>query len=329
MNADFNFQRPFLMQHSLKKRERFQNVILPLLRCILCSDGRFISRDEEIECRGCGHKYRIFNHIPLMTLEPEIALRYSDDMVVESCYSDHWTNIFKKGVPHPVLDLGSGNNPDYYPNLVKFEISPFPNIDVVGFGEHLPFKSDIFEIVFSGAVLEHAKNPFQMIENIKRVLRPGGEVYLETAFLQPVHSFPDHFFNMTKNGLEYMCSGFEKIASGVHPHQAPSYALSWILKSWASKQPDEFRAAFLKTTVGQIIDEFDDNIIDYREYDKNRFSNRWMEHFSGEDMEELASGVYYHGRKPLGLDEKNFSRIARTVKRIIKWLKITCNKAVL
>jgi len=309
------------MQNNPKKRERFQSFILPLLRCILCSDSRFISRDEEIECRGCGHKYRVFNHIPLMTLEPEIALDYSDDMVVESCYSDHWTNIFQKGGPHPVLDLGAGNNPDYYPNLVKVEIFPFPNVDVVGFGEHLPFKSDIFEIVFSGAVLEHVKNPFQVIENIKRVLKAGGEIYVETAFLQPVHSFPDHFFNMTENGLKYLCADFEKIESGVHPHQAPAYALSWILKSWASKQPDETRNAFLETTVGQIIEEFDDNITDYRDYKKNRFSNRWMESFSEDDMAELACGVYYHGRKPLELNGNIYSRMQKTAKSIVNRVK--------
>lgn len=287
------------MQNSLKKKERFEKVILPLLKCVLCSSEKLIYLDGEIVCKGCEHKYRVLNHIPIMTLEPDIDLDYSDDVVVKSCYSDHWTGIFQKGFPHPVLDLGSGNNPDYYPNLVKVEIFPFPNIDVVGYGENLPFKSETFEIVFSGAVLEHVRNPLQVIENIERILRPGGEIYIETAFLQPVHSFPDHYFNMTLNGLEYLCGDFEKIASGVHPHQAPSYALSWILKSWAAKMPHEARESFMQTTVRQIIDEFDDNITNYREYEKNKFSKRWMESFSEQDMTELACGVYYHGRKPL------------------------------
>ena len=181
---------------------------MPLLKCVLCSSEKFILLDNEIKCRECGHEYMVLNHIPIMILEPEIALDYSDDVVVDSCYSDHWTNIFQKGFPHPVLDLGSGNNPDYYPNLIKVEIFPFPNIDVVGYGENLLFKSEIFEIVFSGAVLEHVRNPLEVIENIKRVLRPGGEIYIETAFLQPVHSFPDHFFNVTVSGLEYLCTDF-------------------------------------------------------------------------------------------------------------------------
>jgi len=126
---------------------------------------------------------------------------------------------------------------------------------------------------------------------------------------------------MTENGLKYLCADFEKIESGVHPHQAPAYALSWILKSWASKQPDETRNAFLETTVGQIIEEFDDNITDYRDYKKNRFSNRWMESFSEDDMAELACGVYYHGRKPLELNGNIYSRMQKTAKSIVNRVK--------
>jgi hypothetical protein len=113
-------------------------------------------------------------------------------------------------------------------------------------------------------------------------------VYIETAFLQPVHAFPDHYFNMTLRGLERLCGSFQRLDSGVRPHQAPSFMLAWVLRVWAMKLGEVERADFLNATIGDVL----------REYERDVFSQRWMTGFGRKDQEQLAAGVYFHGYKP-------------------------------
>lgn len=274
-----------------EKKKRFEDYIFPMLKCIGCEDTQLSHDDKKITCRKCGSEYKVYHYIPIMVpgTDTEKVFNYSNDVVAKTCYSDELIDLILKYGHGPVLDLGSGYNANIFPDLgtVKLDIFPLQNVDVVAYGERLPFRHETFEAVISMSAFEHVQNPFLLINNINKVLVPGGEVFIETAFLQPVHAFPDHYFNMTKQGLEYLCADFEKIMSGVQPHQFPSFALKWILKSWANKLDGTAKEDFLNITVRDILDE----------YTKDSFSKRWMEDFSTVDMEELACGVYFHGRK--------------------------------
>lgn len=274
-----------------EKKKRFENYIFPILKCIACESRQLDLGDGKITCGECGKEYTVNNHIPIMVLDPDMEkiCSYSNDVVAKTSYSDELTELIMKYERGPVLDLGSGYNSNVFPDLgtVKLDIFPFPNVDVVGYGENLPFKPGTFEAIISMSAFEHVQNPFLLVHSIKQTLAPGGELYTETAFLQPVHAYPNHYFNMTKQGLEYLCSDFEKIQSGVHFHQLPSFTLNWILKSWSKKLNGKNKEDFLNLTVREILEE----------YRYNLFSKRWMGDFSTEDMEELACGIYFHGRK--------------------------------
>jgi SAM-dependent methyltransferase len=53
-------------------------------------------------------------------------------------------------------------------------------------GQALPFRDDAFDTVFSHAVIEHVANPLVYLREIRRVLKPGGWVFLQTApYLAP------------------------------------------------------------------------------------------------------------------------------------------------
>jgi SAM-dependent methyltransferase len=53
-------------------------------------------------------------------------------------------------------------------------------------GQALPFRTDAFDSVFSHAVIEHVADPLAYLREIRRVLKPGGLVFLQTApYLAP------------------------------------------------------------------------------------------------------------------------------------------------
>lgn len=125
------------------------------------------------------------------------------------------------------LDLGSGIKSDaqLFPNAVNLDAVHFANVDIVNSCEKLPFKDEVFDLVISQAVFEHLPSPFGMAKEIFRVLKPGGTVLIDTAFMQPLHGDPDHYFNMTSEGLRLVLEDFEIVELGVQPHQNPSYGL--------------------------------------------------------------------------------------------------------
>jgi ubiquinone/menaquinone biosynthesis C-methylase UbiE len=125
-----------------------------------------------------------------------------------------------------VLDCGSGdrNHPD--PRVINFEYSRFRSPDAFGDGHCLPFKDNSFDLILSQAVIEHLHDPFVAVSELFRVLKPGGRVYCESAFMQPLHAVPYHFFNTTVWGIERLFKDFEAIEVGFEG--CLSQSLEWF-----------------------------------------------------------------------------------------------------
>ena len=53
-------------------------------------------------------------------------------------------------------------------------------------GTALPFRDASFDLIISHAVIEHVRNPSAYLREVRRVLSPGGRMFLETApYLSP------------------------------------------------------------------------------------------------------------------------------------------------
>lgn len=74
---------------------------------------------------------------------------------------------------------------------------------VIGDGLGLPFKSNSIDVVFSNCVLEHMKDPFVALNELQRVLKRQGKIYLQVAFMEPFHG---SYFHITHWGLEELAS---------------------------------------------------------------------------------------------------------------------------
>jgi SAM-dependent methyltransferase len=95
-----------------------------------------------------------------------------------------------------------------------FDIYATPVVQFVADAHSIPVADSSFDGVVIQAVLEHVVDPSAVIAEIHRVLRPGGFVYAETPFLQPVHEGAYDFTRFTESGHRYLFRRFERIDSG-------------------------------------------------------------------------------------------------------------------
>lgn len=190
-------------------------------------------------------------------LSSEIRQKYGlndSDNVSSHGYDSYALEIINSNQEGLVLDCGSGKRAEYLPNVVNFEIVPYPSTDVVGLGENLPFEDQSFDAVLSLNVLEHLKDPFQCARELGRVLKPGGKLYCVAAFLQPVHAFPDHYFNMTKEGMKLLFDeNFHIDEQKVIESGLPIFSLTWILQRWFHSLPDKHKEDFLQKKVSDLV----------------------------------------------------------------------------
>ena len=154
-----------------------------------------------------------------------------------------------------VLDCGAGMRPVYYSNVVNLEVVAYDTTDVLGIGQHLPFQANTFDGVVSNAVLEHVNDPFLCAREIVRVLKPGGELYCAVPFLQPLHAYPNHYYNMTHVGLANLFPGLEIREQKVVRETLPIWGLTWILRNWAQGLEGAARDEFLNLRVGELLGE--------------------------------------------------------------------------
>lgn len=130
-----------------------------------------------------------------------------------------------------ILDLGAGGR--VHPNIVSMEYVSHPNNSVQGDCLALPFRDQCADLILSQAVIEHVTDPQKAFEEMYRVLRPGGKLYVEIAFMQPVHMNPHHYFNVTPNGLRWLLRDWDILEEGTVglAHET----VNWILKTYGRK----------------------------------------------------------------------------------------------
>ena len=76
------------------------------------------------------------------------------------------------------------------------------------------FADGIFQRVECDAVLEHVRDPEEVMREIARVLAPGGIAHLVTPFCHPFHEYPKDYRRFTPDGLKELAGGMEVVAEG-------------------------------------------------------------------------------------------------------------------
>ena len=60
-------------------------------------------------------------------------------------------------------------------------------LTIAGFGEQLPFEDASFDVVLSDNVVDHAESPRRIVEEMARVLKPGGLMYFTVNIHHPLY----------------------------------------------------------------------------------------------------------------------------------------------
>ena len=106
-----------------------------------------------------------------------------------------------------LLDLGAGNQPyaDWYLELcdeaVSTDIAPHPGLSTLCAAEGLPFASGSFDTVLATEVLEHVTDLEHTVDEICRVLAPGGSALVTVPYFYPTHEPPHDHRRLTHYGL--------------------------------------------------------------------------------------------------------------------------------
>lgn len=145
-----------------------------------------------------------------LLFEPSIHLSFTQPVANRgNPYPDPWNKLVSEASEDRlILDCGSGDRRYDDSRVVNFEYTAFALPDVFGDGHKLPFKDKTFDLILSQAVIEHLYNPFIAVDDIYRVCKHDGIVLAESAFMQPLHAVPYHFFNTTRWGIEKLFERF-------------------------------------------------------------------------------------------------------------------------
>lgn len=105
-----------------------------------------------------------------------------------------------------VLDLGCGGSryAASFPHRVGVDLRPGRGVDVVADAHRLPIRDGSFAVVLTTEMLEHTSEPQRVVDEMGRVLRPGGLGLLTTRFLFPIHDAPHDHFRFTEHGLRHL-----------------------------------------------------------------------------------------------------------------------------
>jgi SAM-dependent methyltransferase len=111
------------------------------------------------------------------------------------------------------LDIGAQNGPyaKWFPNRVAMDIRLGAGVHLLSDAHALALADASFDVVVCTEVLEHLREPQRAIDEMYRVLKPGGTLLLTTRFLFPIHDAPHDYFRFTKYGLQYLLRRFEDL----------------------------------------------------------------------------------------------------------------------
>ncbi len=180
-----------------------------------------------------------------------------------------------------IIDVGSGSR-ILVPGIINIDIRKIDKIHVTGNAFFLPIKDNSVDIIVCSALLEHVSDPKNIVNELYRVLKKLGYIYIEVPFLQAEHFYEgDDFRRYTLAGVKKEFTTFDCLDSGVCI--GPFSVLVWYIR--------KFGLIFSKSRKFQLAYEF---IVGWLFF--------WLKYFDifvkkAPNLKILNGGVYFLGQK--------------------------------
>lgn len=147
-----------------------------------------------------------------------------------------------------ILDVGSGDMP--YKSLLLMPPSrakkyialdinngTYQKPDMLWDGMIMPLEDNSVESTLATEVLEHCPEPERLLQEVRRVLKPGGFFFFTVPFLWPLHCVPDDEYRYTPFSLQRHLEnvGFKQIT--LQAHGGWDMSLAQMIGLWVRRRP--------------------------------------------------------------------------------------------
>ena len=153
------------------------------------------------------------------------------------------------------LNVGAGST-KLHPDIINLDIALGPTTDVCASAECLPFQDGTFDLVLSQEVLEHVRDPFLAMREMKRVLKEGGWVYCQVPFIIGYHPGPADFWRFTREGIRALVEQAGLKCIQVTMGVGPGTGLYRIMVEFVATLMARFATALYIPTKGALAVAF-------------------------------------------------------------------------
>ena len=197
---------------------------------------------SEEACKACGRRFsRVdlqyrFVDVPIETQDAifqqetqnqssltGLLFNFGKSIISSEFQPRNHLNVFLNTSSGIVVELGSGSR-RLRSDILNIDIFPSDNVDIVADITEIPLKDSIADFVILDSVVEHLPNPVAVVSEAKRILKPGGRLFLNCPFMLPYHGYPGHYQNFTLDGLNHLLRDFSSVS--VTPTFGPMTA--WV-----------------------------------------------------------------------------------------------------
>jgi len=137
-------------------------------------------------------------------------------------------------LPEPILEVGSYKvegqeeiaelRPLFQAkSYLGVDARPGPGVDQVADVEDLPFADRTFGTVIVLNTFEHVRHFWRGFEEVYRVLRPDGALFISCPFDLHIHAYPSDYWRFTPEALEVLLDDYPTRILGWHgPERRPA-----------------------------------------------------------------------------------------------------------